>query len=83
MAQGLFLGESDAGPEPIRTRHLQKYLGPRQHSSKEGHLRRQAINLTPRRGLKPGGTAPFARGISSAEAYPARFVPQTIRPAEV
>ena len=41
-----------AGREPTRVQHSQKCLGPRRHSPKKGHLRRQAINLTSPRRVK-------------------------------
>ena len=42
-------------PELTRARRLQKCLGPRRHSPKEGHLRRPAINLTPPKRVKVWG----------------------------
>ena len=73
-----------AGPYPRRARQLQKYLGPRRHSPKNGCLRRQAINLIPPRRVKAwGGQFPEARGLSRDETHPTRSVPLIPRPAKM
>ena len=52
VAQGLFYVGRRAGPWPRRVRQLQKCIGPRRYSPKEGCLRCHAINLTPPRRVK-------------------------------
>ena len=44
-----------AGLAPTRTRHFQKYIGPRRRSPNEGRLRRQAMNLTLPKRVKSWG----------------------------
>ena len=61
-----------AGPEPTIVWHFQKYLGPRRHSSKEGRLRHQAINITPLKRVKGWGDSPLR-----PEGFP---VPRRTRP---
>ena len=84
MAQDLFKVGPGAGPQPTCAWHFEKYLGPRQHSPKEGHLRRQANNLTSPKRVKAWGDSPTkARGISSAKTHPNGTTQLTPQPAEV
>ena len=58
VAQGLFKVGPGAGAGAQTRPAFLKCLGPRRHSPKERHLRRQAINLAPPMRVKAWGKAP-------------------------
>ena len=66
------------------TRQSPKYLGPCRHSSKEGRLRRQAINVTPPKRVKAWGDSPLRlEGTSVPKHTRPEPCPSQTRPAKV
>ena len=62
MAQGLFRVDPGAWPNPTRTWHFQKCLGPRQDSPKKDASGAGRSTQPLQRGLKPGGgTVPWSQ----------------------
>ena len=73
MAQGLFKVGPDAGPQPTRVWHCQKYLRPRRYSPYWGASGVKQLTQPHRKGVKAWWGWPLRpEEISSAEAHPTR-----------